>query len=565
NQSDQTIDLEGYSLSDEQGVPGKFAFPTGSSIEPGDHLVVLAGALTSDPYLSAFFALNGEGESVFLFDPSALLVDSVTFGIQIPGTSIGRVGLDQEWQLNYPSPGQPNERQAICPPTWLRINELLAGGTHAAIDDFVELYNPAPLPVSLAGLVLTDDPDVPSQSHTVTPLSFIKPGGFTVFSAEGVTGKSATRLGFRLSSLNDWIVLKEAEGAIVDSMIIHNHPADQSVGRLPDGGSGIEVFDVPTFGLTNEEGGDPVAYQKAEHLVSFLRITEIMYNPLGGTTLEFLELQNLSPEETLDLTGVGFSDGIDFAFPPGTEMPPGSFLYVVADQAAFIAHYGTGFSIAGEYSPLGLGSKLSNGGERIALQLPAPFDTNILTFEYNDTWYRSTDGTGFSLEIRDPFQERSLWDRSIGWQSSSSVGGSPEGNNAPGFAQWSAGFGLTGVDVNDDGDGDGWPLLAEYAMGSNPLTAEKPFLCWNDLWNAEFELAVPPRPDIMVEIVKGDGPADEGEVLAYRQGADGWAGAAVITAGASADGKVSFEAALGSVPFRDREFVRLRFSLLNNP
>src|SRR5438132_205066 len=46
-----------------------------------------------------------------------------------------------------------------------------------------------------------------------------------------------------------------------------------------------------------------------------LRISEIMYNPVGGDNLEYIELINIGTA-TIDLTGARFTNGVTFAFGP---------------------------------------------------------------------------------------------------------------------------------------------------------------------------------------------------------------------------------------------------------
>ena len=66
-------------------------------------------------------------------------------------------------------------------------------------------------------------------------------------------------------------------------------------------------------------------------LQNYLRITEVMYNPLPGG-YEFIEVQNTSASITLDLAGVKFTQGVDFTFPSAT-LAPGAFLVVVGTRA----------------------------------------------------------------------------------------------------------------------------------------------------------------------------------------------------------------------------------------
>ena len=140
-----------------------------------------------------------------------------------------------------------------------------------------------------------------------------------------------------------------------------------------------------------------------------LRITEIMYNPDNGSDFEFIELQNVSGE-TLDLTGVRLSDGIEFEFPSMT-LAPGEYVLVVGNVAAFEAKYGTGLPVAGAFD-----LNLSNGGEEIVLQLPDPFQANILKFTYDDAWYPLTDGSGYSLEIVNPSAPIADWNSPSAWR-----------------------------------------------------------------------------------------------------------------------------------------------------
>jgi hypothetical protein len=171
--------------------------------------------------------------------------------------------------------------------------------------------------------------------------------------------------------------------------------------RARTGGEWSALSDA-TFGVT------PVSEN--------LRVTELMYHPKTADT-EFIELQNIGVD-AIELTKVRFTDGVDFSFPSVT-LAPGEVLVVVENEAAFAAKY-PGFSgiIAGQYS-----GRLSNGGETIELRDAT--DAVIQTFAYQDNWYPSTDGDGYSLTIVDPVADPGQWNQPDGWLPSSSKGGSP--------------------------------------------------------------------------------------------------------------------------------------------
>jgi hypothetical protein len=169
----------------------------------------------------------------------------------------------------------------------------------------------------------------------------------------------------------------------------------------------------------------------------FLRITEIMYHPAAPTSaesalghtdrddFEYIELTNISSGPsavTLDLTGVRFTNGVDFDFTGSqiTSLAPGAHVLVVRDSAALVARYGDPLPIAGEFTA---GTGLSNGGEQV--KLDDLEGGTIHQFDYEDDWYLQTDGSGFSLVVVDPFAPQENWDGKSGWRASDGFRGSP--------------------------------------------------------------------------------------------------------------------------------------------
>ncbi len=149
-----------------------------------------------------------------------------------------------------------------------------------------------------------------------------------------------------------------------------------------------------------------------------LRITELHYHPVEDEDTEFIELHNLS-DQPLDLSGVVFTDGIDFRFAAGASLAPLSYGVLVRDEVAFEQRYGSEVRVLGVY---GLSSSLSNGGERVEL-----FDGEhrILAFTYRDDWIDATDGGGRSLELRDPSTAPASLGDATAWAASGAEHGSP--------------------------------------------------------------------------------------------------------------------------------------------
>ena len=186
-------------------------------------------------------------------------------------------------------------------------------------------------------------------------------------------------------------------------------------------------------------GGQWSALNEAEYYEATfppVRITELMYNPDGaspgeqsagfddGESFEFIEFQNVG-ERPFNLLGARFTDGIDFTFPSAV-LGPGEYGVIVSSAAGFASRYdvaGLGIRILGEYT-----GSLNNGGETVAFE--SAVGEVVHQFTYDDEWYPHTDGEGFSLTILDPTGPPAQWDTPEAWISSSSVHGSPGGDDS---------------------------------------------------------------------------------------------------------------------------------------
>ncbi len=153
-----------------------------------------------------------------------------------------------------------------------------------------------------------------------------------------------------------------------------------------------------------------------------LRISEIMYHPIDtgqpdDPNCEYVELTNIGAE-TINLNLVQFTVGIEFTF-GDVDLPPGAYVVIVRDFAAFRARYGDSLSIAGQYA-----GSLDNAGEWIELRDAA--GQVIHSFRFQDNWYDLTDGLGYSLTVRDPATtDTAAFGDKATWCSSTAAGGSP--------------------------------------------------------------------------------------------------------------------------------------------
>nr|NIP93444.1 hypothetical protein [Akkermansiaceae bacterium] len=231
-----------------------------------------------------------------------------------------------------------------------------------------------------------------------------------------------------------------------------------------------------------------------------LVISEIMYHPVGDRGAEFLELLNINPSESLDLSLVRFAAGVEFTFPVGTTLAPGERILVVRDSASFQAVHGSGHSVAGEFEQ---SSALDNSGDRIVLNDAG--GTNILNFSYRDDppWPDSADGDGDSLVLLDPFSNPDH-DDPDNWRSSTTSDGNPGLDDGVVFA------GEPGLDR----DGDRLPALLEHALGTTDLAP--------DLLSSVLTMHFDPDDHGEIRITRSLAAQNVALTLEWSDGLQGW-------------------------------------------
>lgn len=215
-----------------------------------------------------------------------------------------------------------------------------------------------------------------------------------------------------------------------------------------------------------------------------LAITELNYHPSNPTPsellidptfsdddFEFIEVKNVSVEP-IDLSGMTFSDGINLTIPATTVLQSGTYGLFVTNQAAFEQRWGTGLPILGIYT-----GRLNNDGE--ALRLIDLNGNDILNFTFNDTWYRPTDGDGYTLV---PVNENDLSanrNAPASWGISCEIQGTPGTSNGTAISQTFEGwlnYHFSAAEQANplisgpfaDYDNDGFGTLMEFALALKP-------------------------------------------------------------------------------------------------
>ncbi len=279
--------------------------------------------------------------------------------------------------------------------TSLVINELLGRTTGAR---WVELYNDGTQAIDLAGYFLSNDADE-LERYALPAGSTIGAGGYLLVT------EADSGLDFSTAEVRIFLTLPDRSATIL-GQIFENVPTDGIVAsrdgysdaRFPDGTGPFGYAEVPTPGTANflEISRDVV-------------INEILYNPPAGNTAgELVELYNRGAS-AVDLSGWAFTNGINFSFPPGTGIAPGSYLVVAKDPIALEAIHGP-LGALGPWS-----GSLSNSGENLRLVDAAGNIADEVRYFDGGRWAPWADGGGSSLELIDPRQDNSLataWDAS---------------------------------------------------------------------------------------------------------------------------------------------------------
>jgi hypothetical protein len=313
NPSAGTVNLGGMRLTDNTNNLSKFVFPPNTLIGPSSYLIIWFDNNTNSPGMHSGFGLNLKGETLLFLAANGTTLDSVSFGLQLPDYSIGRVpNVTGSWVLNTPTPAMPNVAADLGNPAGLRINEWLATGS----PDWIEVYNGTDAPVALGGLVLTDTIGAP-QNRAIPALSFIEALGFVQFIANDLSREDADHLDFKLSSNGETLTLYGANRTtVIDRVTFGAQTADITQGRLPDGGDSIVFFpNRSTPGASN-----------------FLPITNVVISEvLAHTDLpleDAIELHNVSAQP-VDISHWWISnsraDPKRYRVPAGTVIPAGGF------------------------------------------------------------------------------------------------------------------------------------------------------------------------------------------------------------------------------------------------
>jgi len=457
---------------------GRFFDPNGALANGGEGITLTDGlgrTIQRFSYDDNWYDItDGEGFSLTLLDASA---DTNTWNESTawrPSAYAG--GTPGSGPVDFPAPGD------------LVINEALTHQDQDDPGDWVELHNTSTNAIGINGWYLSDDEDNLAKVQ-LSGLPSISTDGYLVLTEHDHFGTSvAGTNGFALSELGDAIYLSSGDGGELTGyrleMPFGAADRDITFGRhvKSDGSSDFTAQSAATSGSSN-------AYPRVGPVV----ITELLYHP-ESNAYEFIELCNTAttnvplydaarPTNTWRLEGA-----VEFTFPEGTDLAPGSCVVVTeTNAAAFAAVYTVsgGVTVLGPYD-----GKLDNAGEDVMVTRPGEPEAGtgeipyilheLVEYDNEAPWPAEANTGGVSLARVDT----ALYANDpASWTSSSnvtpgSVGGVAPDPDADGDGmpdEWeTTHFGGTDEpngDAQDDWDGDGASNLDEWRAGTNPTNA----------------------------------------------------------------------------------------------
>ena len=388
------------------------AGPYDGRLSNGGETVTILGAL--DDEIVSFAYGDARGWPLVADGPGHSLVP---LAAAVPGQHDGSLSYGANWRASafiHGSPGATDPDPVVD----VVLNEIMAhtdGPLPWDSDDWIELYNTRSTGVAFNSgyWYLSDDRDN-LTNWAIPPSVVIAGNGFVTFHETNDFHNPVTT-GFGIDKAGEEILLSHlppaGSGRVADWVRFKGQENGVSLGRYPDG----EAY---WYGLALTPDA-PNAFPVQQVVIS-----EIMYhpwptmdNPEDNTNDEYVELYNPTGSQVTLENGAGawrIDGGVEYVFPTGTTIGAGAYLLVVSfdpvtdvtARTAFLDAYGLTVGQVALFGPWS--GKLSNRGERVALERPQPPDppagliswviVDEVIYYDQDPWPLESDGTGRPLQ-----------------------------------------------------------------------------------------------------------------------------------------------------------------------
>ena len=361
NGSDQRIHLSSYYITDNVEAPQKaFQLPD-VVLAPGEFYLLYASKKGGANCIG--FSLKKGGEMLSLLDAHMEVIGSLAVPSLIRDVSYARRTDGSYGYCDLPTPGtandgsildamplssqlmkEPDVEKGDLPrsPT-IRITEVVSkNGTSLQAEgcegctEWVELYNPNDVPVSLTGFTLTDDMSE-TEKHNF-PEAELGPGQYLIVCCgwKACSAEGHVRINMGLSALGEELYLFDSSGYTMDQIAFPALSADVSWAKRSDGSWGYCAQPNPGSSPKDEDILADLSPRKMSDPFRTVHIHEALYRNTrsildeDGDRSDFVELFN-GGEYAVDLNGWYLSDNAEkltkWAL-PDISLAPGEYLLV---------------------------------------------------------------------------------------------------------------------------------------------------------------------------------------------------------------------------------------------
>lgn len=243
--------------------------------------------------------VEADADEIFTIPSSWLPVGTNVIAVEVH--QINAASSDIVWGMGL------DASRAVTNSGSVLLNEVLADNasftnTDGTVTDWVELYNPSGITVSLAGYSLSDNPSQPGR--WVFPAGVtLAPGGYLLVrcdsaSPASLTNSAVLNTGFGLDSAGDAVCLFTPGGTLFDAISFGPQATDFAIGRVPDASANWGLT-LPTSGTANIAASVGNANN--------VRINEWAASVSGGP--DWFELYNPNPQPVA-LGGLYLTDAL---------------------------------------------------------------------------------------------------------------------------------------------------------------------------------------------------------------------------------------------------------------
>lgn len=420
NQGEAAISVAGLVLhsSNNQGASHTL---NGPPLQPGDYIVI-----HQDDFPAGIVA----NEKIFLFDASETqLIDAVYLRDDHRGKT---EGLEGRWQFpNQPTPGADNTFSfqtdviineihyhpfpiAATPPTYEEdiLIEMEGNWEFTSPNDGIEGTswrtgnNAGESWITRPALFYNEGSSLPANKATEIDLGNVTFYFRTTFEIDALPSNAELSL---RHIIDDGAVFY-LNGQPVESFNLPLTGVTPSTFASPGVGNATssELIALPTEHLQVGTNWFAVEVHQGSANSSDVvfgaelssRILTDPGRPFGESPSGWIELFNRG-NETVDLTGWKFDDGINFDFPDGTTIDAGEYL-VIAEDKEFLQLKYPGLNILSTF-----GGNLSNSSDELELEDANGNLADRVEYYDGGRWASYADGGGSSLELLDPDADNS--------------------------------------------------------------------------------------------------------------------------------------------------------------